>query len=779
MTEENGPQPKTGEALRDSESLLAFAQEMAHLGSWEIDYDSDTIIWSDETYRIVGLTRSEFDGKRATYFNIIHPDDREWVTQQAKNLQKGERFEQTYRIIRPDGEERSVHVQGMVTIIEDDVPRRARGFIQDITERKTSEDALRESEKHLNEAQRIAHIGSWEFSERSKILTWSDEVYRIFGVTKEAFLPTPDNILATVHPDDRARVIKEREEGQREENYSFSYRIARPDGEIRFVRQISLTLARQGSELIHRSGTLQDITEHVAAEAALRASEANLNQAQRIAHIGSWETNEHTKTLTWSDEVYRIFGQRKETFEPTVDGFMEAVHPDDHAIIWKAIEKEAQGIQDYTYVHRIVRPDGEVRTVRQVAQVNAIENGAVIRRGTVQDITEQASTEEDLRQAQKMEAIGQLTGGVAHDFNNLLTVILGNLELIRDGVNADDAVSAMIDRSVKATEQGAALTARLLAFSRKQNLMPTTIDLNKLVAGIMDMLRRTLGERVEITSSEAENLWLCSADQSQLENALLNLAINARDAMAEGGRLTIETANISLRDDFAAAQAEVEPGDYIALSVSDTGSGIASDTLKHVFEPFFTTKSAGVGSGLGLSMVYGFAKQSDGNVTIYSELGKGTTVKLYLPRSAGVTDETDTSRAESVLPSAQGETILIVEDDVDVRTLAVVLLSGLGYEIVEAGDAEAALAVLQHSARIDLLLSDVVLAGAMNGPDLALEIRRGDPTIKIVFMTGYAKEAFDNYAGLDERTLVIQKPFNKITLANIVRRGLDEGNTRS
>ena len=372
-----------------------------------------------------------------------------------------------------------------------------------------------------------------------------------------------------------------------------------------------------------------------------------------------------------------------------------------------------------------------------------------------------------------MEAVGQLTGGVAHDFNNLLTVILGNLELVRDRVSADSNEGAMIARGLEAAERGAALTHRLLAFSRNQTLMPTTIDLGNLVAGMTDMLRRTLGETIEIHTKSAANLWRCLADQSQLENALLNLSINARDAMKGGGRLTIETENISLDDDFAAAQAEVAPGHYIMLAVSDTGSGIASDVLSHVFEPFFTTKNVGQGSGLGLSMVYGFAKQSGGNVTIYSEMDRGTTVKLYLPRSFAQDGEDIHARSNSSVPEARGETIFVVEDDPDVRTLAVALLSGLGYNIVEAGDGETALEVLQHSGTIDLLLSDVVLPGAMNGPDLAAEIRRRSPNTRIVYMTGYAKEAFSNYTDLEEGAHVIQKPFKRADLASVTRSVLD------
>ena len=373
-----------------------------------------------------------------------------------------------------------------------------------------------------------------------------------------------------------------------------------------------------------------------------------------------------------------------------------------------------------------------------------------------------------------MEAVGQLTGGVAHDFNNLLTVILGNLELVRDGVEGDEVLSETIERCLKASQRGAALTHRLLAFSRKQTLLPKTFDMSKLIADMADMLRRTLGETVYIRTTRKTGLWLCHADQAQSENALLNLALNARDAMADGGRLNIDTRNISLDDEIAAAQIEVEPGDYVVLIVSDTGCGIAEESLTQVFEPFFTTKQIGDGSGLGLSMVYGFAKQSGGAVTISSELDVGTTVKLYLPRATAQQMGEILNDTAPEIPLAEGESILIVEDDEGVRRLAVAMLSGLGYKVDDADSATSAFELLQRNGGYDVLLCDVVLPGAMNGPDLAAEIRRRNPAIEIVFMTGYAKKALDNYFGLDERARILLKPFNKSDLANAIRGALND-----
>ncbi len=506
----------------------------------------------------------------------------------------------------------------------------------------------------------------------------------------------------------------------------------------------------------------------------LRESEEWLNESQEIAHLGAWDIDYDTGDYYWSDEVYRIFGVDKKSFRPSVKSFHACIHPDDIEVVQSLWQESNKHGERYDFEHRIVLPNGDVRLVHEHSRPYLDEAGNVYReRGTVQDITERKQIEEQLRQAQKMEVVGQLTGGVAHDFNNLLTVVLGSLEFVRDEQDQAGTNRKMIDLGINAAERGAALTHRLLAFSRKQTLMPTAIDLNTLVAGMTDMLRCTLGERIEIRSRSSNGLWNCQADQSQLENALLNLTINARDTMPDGGALTIETANVTLSDENSALQADVEPGYYVMLGVSDTGSGIAADTLEHVFEPFFTTKDVGKGSGLGLSMVYGFAKQSGGNATIYSELGEGTTVKVYLPRSAAKDDAAEANDGAENIPLAHGERILIVEDNPNVRALAVALLTELRYEIVEACSAQAALEVMAHAAKIDLLLSDVVLPGDMNGPELAAEIQRRNPAIKIIFMTGYAEDAFNNRDESNEQMNVIQKPFGKAGLAKKIRRVLD------
>jgi len=358
-------------------------------------------------------------------------------------------------------------------------------------------------------------------------------------------------------------------------------------------------------------------------------------------------------------------------------------------------------------------------------------------RGTASDITDLHDTEERLRQAQKMEAVGQLTGGVAHDFNNLLAIILGNAEMLLEDLGQENA---RVQAVIRAATRGADLTQRLLAFSRRQPLRPEPIDLGSLVAGMMDMLRRSLGEAIDISFVPDKGLRTATADPGLLENALLNLAINARDAMAGAGNLVIETTNAVLDESYAATRTDVVAGDYVLLTVTDTGDGMSPEVLKRAFEPFFTTKDIGKGSGLGLSMIFGFAKQSGGHVAIYSEEGKGTTVKLYLPQTGAKAKHMEVSAREDV-PRGRGETVLVVEDDGDVRELAVLLLEELGYEVIEARDGKSGLAVLEEVPGIDLLLADMVLAGGMSGRDLANEATRQNGGLKVLFMSGYAENA--------------------------------------
>jgi PAS domain S-box-containing protein len=395
-----------------------------------------------------------------------------------------------------------------------------------------------------------------------------------------------------------------------------------------------------------------------------------------------------------------------------------------------------------------------------VAPVEVFENGGfVLLCG--RDLTEQRQAEEALRQSQKMEAIGQLTGGIAHDFNNLLAALMGSLELMQSRIDRGrvNEINRYLAAAQEAVKRAAALTQRLLAFSRRQTLCPTLTDLNHLANSMEDLIRRTIGQQIELELVAADRLWMTQVDQNQLENALLNLCINARDAMPDGGRVTVETANC-LIDDRMASDGAMSPGQYVSLSVSDTGSGMTSEVMARAFDPFFTTKPLGSGTGLGLSMIYGFAKQSGGQVRIYSEVGRGATVRIYFPRSvSGGEPARLTDESVAALRATPGETVLVVDDEELVRMLLVDGLKDLGYSSLEAGDAQSGLKILRSDARIDLLVTDVGLPGGMNGRQLADAARALRPDLKILFITGYAENAVISHGHLESGMQIMIKPF--------------------
>lgn len=388
------------------------------------------------------------------------------------------------------------------------------------------------------------------------------------------------------------------------------------------------------------------------------------------------------------------------------------------------------------------------------------------------DISESKKTQEALLQAQKMEVVGQLTGGVAHDFNNLLTVILGNAGMLVEDTEGNPNLQGLAQMIEGAALRGAALTQRLLAFARQQPLNPVGVDVNELARGIEDLLDRTIGEDIEIVMALGANLPPALADAAQIEAALLNLVVNSRDAMPDGGRLVIETASVFLDTDYARRERELKAGAYVMLAVTDTGSGMTADVLKRVFEPFFTTKEVGKGSGLGLSMVFGFAKQSGGHLKIYSEAGLGTTVKLYLPEAPVGAVAGLSYPPPDAVPTGK-ETILVVEDDPDVRAFATMTLRGLGYAVYDAGDAVEALAMLAGPDRVDLLFTDVVLPMGMNGSQLAAEARRRRPGLHVLFASGYTSNAIIHQGRLDEGVQLLSKPYRKADLAREVRKALD------
>ncbi|MGH6948439.1 MAG: PAS domain-containing protein [Kiloniellales bacterium] len=389
------------------------------------------------------------------------------------------------------------------------------------------------------------------------------------------------------------------------------------------------------------------------------------------------------------------------------------------------------------------------------------------------DVTEQRATEERLRQAQRMEAVGQLTGGIAHDFNNLLSIVSGNLELVQDAAGSNPEVDDFARRGLEACARGARLIQQILAFSRRQPLQPQPIDIRELVAGMAHLLERSLGTGIEVETLFDRDLWLCEVDPTQMESAILNLAINARDAMPNGGLLAFTASNARLDDDFAAANAMVTPGPYVLFSVRDSGVGIPRELQRRIFEPFFSTKGSGAGSGLGLSMVYGFVRQSRGHVEVDSEEGKGAVFRLYLPRAESTRRPAPARDVPPAVGAARGEAILVVEDEPEVRALTVSMLADLGYPARAVAEGAAALRMLESGSPFDLLLTDLMLPGGMSGRTVADEAIRLRPGLKIVFMSGYSDDEIVNDGRLSPGVILLRKPFLKADLARSLRQALD------
>lgn len=556
--------------------------------------------------------------------------------------------------------------------------------------------------------------------------------------------------------------VAERLERHRQANQNFEQQLS--DG--RWLR-ISERKMPDGSI----AGFWTDITDLKLREEELKLLANRLSDAQELAQLGYYERDVNDKNIFWSEEAYHIFGIDF-SVQPSQELFFSLLHKDDLLLLQTVARNAAKG-HPYEAAYRIIHPDGSIRFVK--SRGGPIFNAAgevekVI--GTMRDVTEEKRREDQLRQAQKMEVIGQLTGGVAHDFNNLLHIMIGNTELLEDSIGEDKDAQPQLEAIKSAVDLASNLTSRLLAFSRQQTLSPVVADIFQLISSLDDMLRRTLGETINLRIESVSNLWPATIDPHQFENALINLAVNARDAMPGGGTLKIETANVTLDEAYVERHEDVIPGEYIKVAVSDSGTGILPEVLSQVFEPFFTTKEVGEGSGLGLSMVYGFVKQSKGHVTISSEAGYGTTIKLYLPRSEDVDVCVDNNKDIQEFSPGSGR-ILIVEDDKNVRKVSARILRNHGYEILEVTDGKEALEVLNRSQPFDLLFTDMVLPGGMNGLEIAEEAKRIQPDIKILYTTGYAEDVVARSGGRSLNGPLINKPYLRAELLSAVQAMLE------
>ena len=678
------------------------------------------------------------------------------------------------RVLRADGKAREAAVAASVVEFGGDSPRQIIASFLDVTDQREARIALRESEARLANAQRIAQMGNWDWNLADGDIDWSDEIYRIFGLPQGHAAPPLDDTLSRIHPDDRAHVRAAMERCMSEDGgtASWNYRIFRPDGTMRYLTaQAEATFGASGKP-VRVSGTVQDVTERREAELATRRTETFLDLiVQNIPAMLFVKDAEELRFITMNRTGEMLLGISREEligkndrdFFPTeqAEGFISK----DKAVLEA---RKPQLIAEETIQ---TRHQGQrlLRTVK--VPVFDEEDRPLYLLGFSTDITEQKQLELQFRQAQKMETVGHLTGGVAHDFNNVLMAMQLNLEVVEERLRGDPEAAECLRVALNAVNRGAELTARLLAFSRRQPLQPKVVNINLLVREMMRLLHRTLEEDLDVETVLGAGVWSIEVDGSQLENALINLAVNARDAMPEGGKLTIETANTRLDDDYARELDDVRPGQYVMIAVSDTGAGMTPEVMERAFDPFFTTKDVGKGSGLGLSMVYGFVKQSGGHVKLYSEPGEGTTVKLYFPRvlAAAATEAGD------IVPAVQpgNEVVLLVEDDPNVRLSVVRSLETFGYRVHPAESGPDAIALVKDGLRPALLLADVVLPRGMSGSEVSAAITRLAPGCRTLYMSGYTDNAIVHHGRLDPGVVLISKPFTRQALAAKIREVLD------
>ena len=696
-------------------------------------------------------------------------------------------------------------------------------------------DRVREietAESRLRAATDAGELGVWQLELSSEKLFASPHCKRNFG--RDESLPfTYAQLKEAVHPDDQQRMRAAVEHTvQSGEDYRIEYRVVRPDGQLAWVRIVGRLERDALGQPAYMSGISQDITDvmlvrrrselleslerdvysavHDPAEIAYRAAEA-LGRTLDVSRAGFGLVDNAKETITierdWNAPGiaslagtlhFRDYGRYIEdlkrgesvvfadarTDPRTADNADALIAISAQAVINLPVSED-KGLVALLYLnHATARQwtEHELLLIRDVAQRT---RQAVERRRAEQNLQDLADslerkveersrelmkTEAALRQAQKMEAVGQLTGGLAHDFNNLLAAISNSLELLKRKMPAEAGLGRYVDIGQNATKRAAALTHRLLAFSRQQTLEPKVVHVNQLIGGFEDLVRRTMGPQVGLEVAASVGVWPIHADPGQLENALLNLCINARDAMPDGGKVVIETENCSLNDALA-KELHLPPGHYVCISVHDSGTGMASDVIARAFDPFFTTKPIGVGTGLGLSMVYGFARQSGGQARIQSEVGAGTTVFMYLPRhqgEEGTLDEADNPQPGMVQPGV-GETILVVDDESAMRELMSEVLMDLGYRVLQAADGQRAVETLHAERSIDLLVTDVGLPGGMNGRHVADVARTLNPEQRVLFVTGYAASAAIGLGQLPEGMQVMTKPFELSTFSERVQ----------
>jgi PAS domain S-box-containing protein len=788
-----GPAVRRALALR--QALQDAAEAEAELRRSErrfrklVEYASDVVTLLDATGRIVysseslnptlGYAPGEKTGH--SVFELIHPEDRTAAEPLFREvLQQPERVVRVdLRVQHRDGSWREVEVVA-VNRLQDAAVGAIVVNYHDVTERKRAEEQLRRTTGFLTQAQAVAQIGSWEWDIGSDVITWSDETYRIFGAAPAAGPISYERYLALIHPEDRDAVSETvRRALETREPFEIDHRITRPDGGVRFLYGRGAVVCDRTGRSVRLIGAVLDITARKEAEEALRRANDSLQAVIQSAPLAILSLDPEGIVQTWNPAAERLFGWTANE----VIGRMAPIVPDELEEECRATRRRVMQGERLTGLDlvRKVKDGTSVTVNRFVAPLHDADGRATGIIALLEDVTGVKRLQQQFFQAQKMEAVGRLAGGVAHDFNNLLTAILGSNDLLVETLPADHPGREEALETRKAALRAADLTRQLLAFSRQQVMAQRVLSLNDVVADMDRMLRRLLGEDIDLRTLLRDDVGAVRADSGQLEQVVMNLAVNARDAMPTGGTLTIETANMSLDETYAMEHSGVVPGAYVMLAVSDTGTGMDAATKTQVFEPFFTTKPKGKGTGLGLATVYGIVKQSGGYIWVYSEPGQGTTFKIYLPR---VDAPIDAPVAAAITTgSLRGsETILVVEDQEQVRRLTSRMLEARGYRVLVAASGDAALRLVEQlEARpvgegavehIELLVTDVVMPG-MSGREVALLLAPAHPQMKVLYVSGYPDESVVHHGVLEPGAAFLQKPFTAEALARKVREVLD------
>jgi PAS domain S-box-containing protein len=769
---------KGNKELRENEAHLRLTLEATSDGVWERDIPSGKMYFGSGYCATLGYEPHEFAATYDTWKTYVHPDDLARVERSLReHVAEQKQYKIEFRIRHRSGEWRWILSRGRV--VEWDGQGHAVkmiGTYSDISDRNLFEQRLQESESRLRTLFDGAPVGIGVADSSTGQLVQVNPAYsRITGRSRDELCQL--DFSTRTHPDD----IASQKESLRRlcageiAGYQMDKRYVRPDGSIVWGSLTAVPLWQSGASPALHLNVVEEITARKQAEEALRASEAGLAAAQRIAHIGSWSWNVQSEVLFWSDETFRIFDLPP---TPSVDRkkALARVHPADRECLLEAQRAALSGNTEYNQEYRIILPNGSEKVIHSQAEV--LRNGdgtAATMRGIVHDITATKRAEEEktklqkqLLLAQKLESVGQLAGGVAHDFNNLLTVINGYSDLLLRKMKESDPLREQLMEIRLAGRQGATLTKQLLTFSREQIIEPTPADLNNVIQESQEMLQRLVGEDIEVETRLSLALGLILSDPGRLHQVLMNLAANGRDAMPQGGKLTIRTANVDLSEAQTAGSLGLSPGRFVLLQVSDTGTGIRKEIQERIFDPFFTTKGQGKGTGLGLATVYGIVRQSGGAIAVRSESGQGATFDILLPRV-----EMPAPDAAKTIASPENwhgrETILVAEDRPEVRKLTLDALQDRGYQVLEASEgSEALLLAGSHSGPIHLLLTDVVMP-RMTGKELAERLRAVRPETKVLYMSGYAADVISSRGVLNSGEWYIGKPFSVDALLMKVR----------